>query len=114
MRAYLFILCIMLAGLTAKAQLIDDSISVEGNYRSFHFEKPQTKSKASLVFVLHGSGGNGKGIMRVTEKLEAIAAKENILIVYPDGYKRFWNECRKMAATPPNEEDINEEAFLLG
>lgn len=97
----------------AKAQLLDDSVKIEGNYRSFHFNKPRVNPNASLIFVLHGSGGDGKGIMRTATKLEAIAGKENILIVYPDGYKRFWNECRKMADTPPNKENINEEAFFI-
>ncbi|MGN6492291.1 MAG: alpha/beta hydrolase family esterase [Agriterribacter sp.] len=103
----------LLTGLLSKAQLTD-SIKVDDHYRIFHFNQPSLKKNASLVFVLHGSGGDGKGIMGTTQKLEAIAAKENILIVYPDGYKRFWNECRKMAATPPNEENINEEAFFAG
>jgi polyhydroxybutyrate depolymerase len=52
------------------------------------------------------------GDKRVTLELENIAQKENIVIVYPDGYKRYWNECRKTAPTPPNLENINEEAFF--
>ena len=33
-------------------------------------------------------------------------------MVYPDGYKRYWNECRKTAQSAANREDINENAFF--
>ena len=80
----------------SKSQLISDSLLIDGHYRTFHFKKPSSaNTKASLIFVLHGSGGSGKQIMEGAVKLEAISGSENILLVYPDGYKNFWNECRK-------------------
>ncbi|MBX3254708.1 MAG: poly(3-hydroxybutyrate) depolymerase [Chitinophagaceae bacterium] len=111
MRCIIVICLCVLLSISLKAQLAD-SVKIEGHYRTFHFNQPEVQPNAALVFVLHGSGGDGKGIMRTTSKLEAIAKRENIVIVYPDGYKRFWNECRKMADTPPNRENINEEAFF--
>jgi polyhydroxybutyrate depolymerase len=69
-------------------------------------------SKSELVFILHGSGGDGKGMMQPAKNLQAIAEKENLLLVYPDGYKRFWNECRKNATSEANKVDINEESFF--
>ena len=50
--------------------------------------------------------------MKRTEKLEAIAERENILMVYPDGYKNYWNECRKMATSVANLENIDENSFF--
>ena len=97
----------------SKAQLISDSFLIDGHYRSFHFNKPSSgNSKGSLIFVLHGSGGNGKQIMRGAVKLEEIAGSENILLVYPDGYKNYWNECRKMATSAANVENINDNSFF--
>jgi polyhydroxybutyrate depolymerase len=97
----------------SKAQLISDSLLIEGNYRTFHFNKPpSSNTKASLIFVLHGSGGSGKQIMTGAQKLEAISGNENILLVYPDGYKKYWNECRKMATSAANIENINDNSFF--
>jgi len=108
----------MLSGLVSHsvvAQLKHDSLLIEGHYRVFHFNPPTTAlTKPSLVFVLHGSGGDGKGMMQVTGKMEQQAKQANTLVVYPDGYKRYWNECRKASPAQANREDVNEEAFFQG
>ncbi|AEE54149.1 alpha/beta hydrolase family esterase [Haliscomenobacter hydrossis] len=106
-------LCCCLFTLTASAQLISDSMEIENHYRSFHFNRPEnTRKNKSLIFVLHGSGRNGKQMMAGAAKLDKLSSSENLIVVYPDGYKRYWNECRKAATTPPNLENINEEAFF--
>lgn len=101
--------------LALNGQLISDSILIEGHYRSFHFNKPSNPIKGgSLIFIMHGSGGNAKSIMKSATKLESIAAHERLLVVYPDGYKNYWNECRKHATSAANKENINENAFFKG
>lgn len=95
------------------AQVISDSLLVEGHYRSFHFTKPaQLMQRPGLVFVLHGSGGNGRGMMATAAKMEQLAGGQNTLVVYPDGYRNYWNECRKASPALANREDINEQAFF--
>ncbi|MEO5890837.1 MAG: poly(3-hydroxybutyrate) depolymerase [Ferruginibacter sp.] len=99
--------------LSAKSQLLSDSVLVDGHYRKFHFNKPLPASKdAALVFILHGSGGTGKQMMKEAIRLENLSASENILLVYPDGYKNFWNECRKAASSAANIENIDENKFF--
>ncbi len=104
---------LFVASLAATGQIKHDSLLIEGNQRSFHFLKP-AQTHASLVFVLHGSNGNGTDMVSRTKKLMDIAPAENILLVYPDGYKRFWNECRKTANSEANHLDINDNAFFSG
>lgn len=97
------------------AQTISDSLLIEGHYRSFHFyTSPALKQNGSLVFVLHGSGGSGTELMKRTEAFRKSVATENVLLVYADGYKKFWNECRKAASSLANQENINEAAFFDG
>jgi polyhydroxybutyrate depolymerase len=97
-----------------QAQVIADSILIGKNYRSFYFD-PQRNQKpgASLVFVLHGSGGTGLQMRDATSILAAKQEQENFLLVFPNGYKRYWNECRKMASSLANKEDIDEESFFI-
>ncbi|MEJ7647297.1 MAG: poly(3-hydroxybutyrate) depolymerase [Chryseolinea sp.] len=114
MKSFVLLLLVVLA-ITANADVIRDSIRIDGNYRTFQFVRPATKrANASLVFVLHGSGGSGKDMMASTGKLIESTASENVLIVYPDGYKRYWNECRKAASSLANKLDIDEAAFFGG
>jgi polyhydroxybutyrate depolymerase len=94
-----FIILLLFGTFSATSQIAHDSLLIENHQRTFHFLKPE-KPNATLVFVLHGSN--------------EIAPAENILLVYPDGYKKFWNECRKTANSDANRENINEEAFFSG
>jgi len=97
--------------LNSDAQLISDSFLIDNHYRVFHFNTP-VDNKTTLIFILHGSGGNGEGMIKKAAQLESIAGKENLLLVYPDGYKRYWNECRKMATSLANIENIDDNAFF--
>ena len=114
MKLFIAFLCLVVAGLQLPAQTISDSIMVDGRYRLFHFDEPQVRPNASLLFIMHGSGGSGKGIRPQAKKLAAIARQENLLIVYPDGYKHYWNECRRFASSEANKEDVDEQAFFNG
>ena len=59
----------------------------------FTFHQPDTNLKGgSLLFLMHGSGGNSSDIIAKTNKLEGIAGKDKLLIIYPEGYLHFWNE----------------------
>jgi polyhydroxybutyrate depolymerase len=114
MKLYFFSL-LTLISVDLKSQLVSDSILVDSHYRTFHFNRPiKELHGASLIFILHGSGGNGKGMLMRTAKLESMAMSENLLIVYPDGYHNYWNECRKYATSDANRENINENAFFSG
>ncbi|MEO7487794.1 MAG: poly(3-hydroxybutyrate) depolymerase [Ferruginibacter sp.] len=110
--SFFFLFCFITV-LTSRSQLLSDSILIDGHYRSFHFNKPLPENKgAALIFILHGSGGNGVQMIKDAAKLESISATENILLVYPDGYKKFWNECRKAATSAANVENIDENKFF--
>lgn len=104
----------LLSGSALRAQVITDSLLVEGHYRTFNFIDPGKHKKVSLMFVMHGSGGNGINMMNDTKKLDAKAAAEQLLLVYPDGYQHYWNECRKAATSTANKENINEQVFFEG
>lgn len=113
MKKILVLLLFLFSYFSSKSQLVSDSISIDSHYRTFHFNAPQASQKnASLIFVLHGSGGNGRDMMKSATKLEQKAKTDNFIAVYPDGYKKFWNECRKAASSAANIENIDENAFF--
>ncbi|REA56629.1 poly(3-hydroxybutyrate) depolymerase [Dyadobacter luteus] len=111
-------LCLASLLLTAApsiAQPVADSILVGNHYRVFYFNKPQTnRTNGSLMFAIHGSGGNAANFMKNAQQLEKRAESENFIVVYPQGYKSFWNECRKHSEAEANKIDIDEQAFFQG
>jgi polyhydroxybutyrate depolymerase len=110
---HLSILTFAMVALSANAQVVKDSLEIEGYYRSFQFNKPLApKENGSLVFVLHGSGGNGEEMMKATSNLLKTTSGDNVIFVYADGYKHYWNECRKASSALANKLNINEEAFF--
>ncbi len=109
----LFCIIFLLLAFTAKAQLVTDSLLIEGHYRTFSYQPPAARLKhGNLLLLMHGSGGSGQNMAANAASLQAIAAQENLLMVYPDGYQHFWNECRRYATSAANKENINEEAFF--
>ncbi|MGN7887655.1 alpha/beta hydrolase family esterase [Dyadobacter sp. 22481] len=103
----------ILSALAADAQHVLDSLLIEGHYRVYAYN-PTVKVKpgASLVFVMHGSGGEPLGLVRRGAKLESHSESDNVVVVYPGGYKRYWNECRKASTAVANVQNLNEEAFF--
>lgn len=98
-----------------QSKLSRDSIEVEGKYRTFEYFAPVILgSTPSLIFVLHGSNGNVDQTRMITSyEFEKIAAeRKNYIIVYPEGYGRHWNDCRKTGGYIANKEDINDIAFF--
>lgn len=108
------LLCITLViSLSASSQLTADSVLIDNHHRTFSFYPPAMhSSKASLMFIMHGSGGSSDNMIGISKNLAAIAEKENLILVYPNGYLHYWNECRKFSTAVANKEDINEQAFF--
>lgn len=106
----LLLLCI---SFKAYSQLVTDSVLIEGHYRSFMYNLPAVDIKnGSLMFIMHGSGGSSTDMIKRTTTLEAMSAKDKLLVVYPNGYQHYWNECRKYSNAAANKEDVNEGAFF--
>ncbi|GGM83898.1 hypothetical protein GCM10010967_14640 [Dyadobacter beijingensis] len=110
---YLLSAFLLVSAFSAQSQHVLDSLQIDGYYRVFAYN-PAVKVKpgASLIFVMHGSGGEPMGIVRRGAKLESLAEQDNFLVVYPGGYKRYWNECRKASTAVANVQNLNEEAFF--
>ena len=97
----------ILFSLNAHSQLITDSILIDQHYRTFNYNAPAANIKeGSLMFIMHGSGNNSIDIMKHATKLEALSAKEKLLLVYPHGYQHYWNECRKYSNAAANRENM--------
>jgi len=90
------------------------SLYHDGHHRTFLVHVPSgisTLKPAPLVFVLHGGGGDGKKIARLTH-FDATAYREGFIIVFPDGLYSNWNDGRSPNVSREHEENIDDVGFI--
>lgn len=94
--------------------LVDGSLQIDGRERTFHAYVPARPAVApALVFVLHGSMGDGAQAREsFYQAFEPIADREGFVVVYPDGWERHWNGCRAAAPYKANTDDVDDVAFF--
>jgi polyhydroxybutyrate depolymerase len=87
------------------------NLTVDGYDRSFIVYLPlgyNNAGKMPLLFVIHGGSGTPEGMIRLAD-FRSIADKEKVVLVYPAGYQRNWNDGRP---TTPNQLGINDVGFF--
>jgi len=97
-----------------RGMLKRDSLPVKGMQRTFLTYTPRSlKPGAPLLFVFHGSGGDGAGMREITGfEFDLIADAQGFVVVYPDGFQTTWNDCRKGSPQPARVMNIDDESFI--
>lgn len=70
----------------------EKTIEVDGMERPYLVDLPENydaDSVAPVLIVLHGSGGNGI-MSRLTTRFTDYATENNLILVYPSGYRQQW------------------------
>ena len=90
------------------------SIDHDNIERTYDLYIPKNfKENSGAFFVLHGSYGRAKDMRIATGyDFEYLAEKKGFLVIYPQGYKNFWNDCRASADYAANQENIDDVGFL--
>jgi polyhydroxybutyrate depolymerase len=80
-------------------------------YISYH---PKTlKPSPALLIVLHGTGINGAKVRQWTGyEFDQMADQYGFLVVYPDGYDKNWNDCRKGQFSKAKKEDVDDVGYI--
>ena len=97
----------------------------QGNYKTYSFTHndlirtydvyiPSTlKKNTSVFFLFHASRGNSKDMRSSTGyDFEYLAQEKGFLVVYPQGYKNHWNDCRATADYAANIQDIDDVGYF--
>ena len=106
----------MWASCAAIALAADESgtIQVGGLERAYLAYLPaKLPPGAPLVFVLHGTGGNGAHMRAETgAEFDRLADAHGFAVIYPTGYKNSWDDCRKTDPLPAKAQKIDDIAFF--
>lgn len=96
------------------ANIQQAAISVGNLERSYLFYVPKNlPSNSPLVFVFHASLQDAQA-MRISTgyEFERLAEENKFVVVYPNGYKNNWNDCRKTASYPARTMNIDDKSFV--
>jgi len=81
----------------------------------YHYVPSNLEGSPKLIFVLHGSGMMAKGMQMLSgHEFDRMADKyRDMIIVYPQGYGRYWNDCRKGGTFDAKKLKVDDVAFFL-
>jgi polyhydroxybutyrate depolymerase len=121
-RAFLFFILIVLffpippKGLANQEAERVHSIPYGGLERSYRIHIPPSYDKARLfplLIALHGGGGTGKKMEKLTfEGFNKLSDREGFIVVYPDGVEKHWNDGRENVSYRAHREKIDDVGFL--
>lgn len=89
----------------------EHTLTFDGRERFFITQAPKNPiGKLPVVFVFHGGGGRGDGL--AARGFGELVAKENILAVYPSGWRNNWNDGRNAARIISQQEGVDDVKFV--
>lgn len=66
-----------------------------------------------LLIVLHGGGGTGEKMEKLTRGgFNTLADREDFIVVYPDGVEKHWNDGREVQSWRSHRENIDDVGFI--
>lgn len=90
------------------------TLDVDGRSRHYVVFTPAAlRPGASVLLVLHPSQSNGTDIRRIVGGvLERMAERDNVVLVYPDGYEGHFNDCRREASYSARRLGVDDVGFF--
>ena len=87
------------------------NITFDGVARIFIVYLPSgynNSGKMPLIFAIHGGSGTPEGLINIAN-FKTIADRDKVVLVYPEGVQKNWNDGRP---TAPNQLGINDVGFF--
>jgi polyhydroxybutyrate depolymerase len=71
----------------------------------------ETNTATPLVFALHGGGGTGKKMNRLTD-FNRLSDQHGFIVIYPDAVEKHWNDGRGLTDYRAQRENIDDVGFI--
>lgn len=90
------------------------ALTHDGVERWFSYYRPAgLESGRPVVVIFHGSRGSGERIRQATGfGFDRLADTHGFVVLYPEGYRGNWNDCRAAGNYPAKQLAIEDGAFI--
>ncbi len=109
-------LAVSAAAAPAPAGLKRHRIDVNGMERTYLPIRPAQSNPqfpAGVRLPPLESGDDGETMRRFTgRQFDRLAIANRFVVVYPDGWERTWNDCRKESSQPARRANIDDKSFI--
>ena len=111
MRQLLLVLC-LLAPAWGQGGTEVKTIEFGGLKRQYRLHLPTTRAEhPALVVVLHGGGGTAHQMERFCG-FSQLADQQGIVVLYPDGYDKGWNDLRAGDFNSAHQRNLDDVGFI--
>lgn len=96
------------------APAVAATLDIDGRLRHYLvFIPAELQPGASTLVVFHPSQGSGADARRILGRaLERMAERDNVVLVYPDGYEGHFNDCRREASYSARRLNVDDVGFV--
>lgn len=109
-------LLVCAAGAAQPPATVTGSFTWDGLKRTYAVHVPPSSGRTRpmpLVIALHGGGGSGAKMERLTRGgLNKLSDRDGVVVVYPDGIEQHWNDGREKVKYRAHREKIDDVGFL--
>jgi polyhydroxybutyrate depolymerase len=116
----LLIIFLLLIAMPARAAELEKRVILHDSMMREYWVYDPRKGGADgaprpLIIVLHGGGGKAERFDVMVGKdnsFDALADREDILVVYPQGYKKSWNDGREDSHVDAQARNMDDTGFI--
>ncbi|MCU1557716.1 MAG: hypothetical protein JWN09_1711 [Microbacteriaceae bacterium] len=103
----------MVLGQLPRLSVVAGSIAADGRSRTYVEVAPEgIAAESPLVIAFHGSGQTAARFRAFSGyTFDALAAREGVRVVYPDGYRMHWNDVRASSHVAAGQKNYDDVAF---
>ena len=113
---FIVFLCLLFGPQISEAKIQSFSFKFHDYKRFYHVYSPKDlnpKLEYPLLLALHGGGGTALGMRKLTKYgFEKLADSKKIIVVYPQGVDKHWNDYRADKSRKAQKENIDDVAFI--
>ena len=94
--------------------ILSKSLTHRSLHRDYHLYIPSSyrySTAAPLVIALHGGGGNGHKMEKLSQ-LSLLADQYGFIVAYPDAVERHWNDGRGLNQYRSQKDNIDDVGFI--